>query len=119
MSGVPPNLNLSLSNWLLVQLILREHIPDREVLAFGSRTTQTAKEYSDLDLAILGDEPLSIDSMSALAEGFCESDLPFKVDLLNWTRVDESIQNIIRHDGIAVQTPNEVLAQLGASQLKN
>ncbi len=116
MNEVPPYLNLSLSNWLLVRLILRQHISDRKVLAFGSRATQTAKEYSDLDLAILGDEPLSIDSMSALAEDFCESDLPFKVDLVNWTRVDETIRNIIRRDGIVVQTPNEVWEKLEAIQ---
>ena len=43
----------------MVDGLLRQHVPDRKVLAFGSRATWTAKDYSDLDLAILGDEPLS------------------------------------------------------------
>lgn len=33
-----------------VQAILREHVPECEVRAFGSRVQETAKPYSDLDL---------------------------------------------------------------------
>ena len=67
--------------------------------------TWTAKDYSDLDLAIMGDEPLSTNATSALAEGFRESDLPFKVDLIDWARIDEVFRSIVRRDGVAVQIP--------------
>ena len=77
----------------------------RRVVAFGSRATWTAKEYSDLDLAVLGDEPLPLDAAAALAEGFAESDLPFKVDVVVWADIDDHLRNIIRRDAVNVQTP--------------
>ena len=37
-----------------VERILAEHVPECEVRAFGSRAAWTAKDYSDLDLAVVG-----------------------------------------------------------------
>ena len=91
MSRTAPGVDLRPDHWAIVCSILRQHVPDREVLAFGSRATWTAKDYSDLDLAIMGDEPLSPDATSALAEGFGESDLPFKVDVVDWAKIDEHL----------------------------
>ena len=39
-----------------VQHILTEHAPECEVRAYGSRVKWTAKDYCDLDLAIIGSE---------------------------------------------------------------
>ena len=105
MSEAASRVDLRSDHWAIVQGILRRHVPDREVLAFGSRATWTAKGYSDLDLAILGDAPLSRDAASALGEDFGESDLPFKVDVVDWARVDASFRDIIRRAGVVVQTP--------------
>ena len=78
-----------------VQGILARHIPLRDVRAFGSRVTQTAKPFSDLDLAVMGDRPLP-DSLSAeLKEAFRESDLPFKVDVVDWASTDAAFREII------------------------
>ena len=108
MSRTAPGVDLRPDHWVIVCSILRQHVPDREVLAFGSRATWTAKDYSDLDLAIMGDEPLSPDATSALAERFSGSDLPFKVDLVDWARIDDGFRGIIRRHGVAVQTPKRV-----------
>ena len=108
MSRTAPGVDLRPDHWAIVCSILRQHVPDREVLAFGSRATWTAKDYSDLDLAIMGDEPLSLDATSALAERFGGSDLPFKVDLVDWARIDDGFRGIIRRHGVAVQTPKRV-----------
>ena len=107
MSEAASRLDLRPDYWAIVRGVLQRHVPDRKVLAFGSRANWTAKEYSDLDLAILGDEPLFLDTTSALAEGLAESDLPFKVDLVDWARIDETFRDIIRRDGVAVQVPTE------------
>ena len=72
---------------------------------FGSRATGNAKEYSDLDLAIMGEEPLSLREVSALDEALGESDLPFKVDIVEWARIDEGFRRIIRGHGVVVQVP--------------
>ena len=62
-----------------------------------------AKEYSDLDLAILGDEPVPLDAVAALADGFGESDLPFKVDVAVWGDLDDRMRAAIGRDGVDVQ----------------
>ena len=67
MSDAATHLDLRPDHRAIVREILQRHVPDRKVLAFGSRATWTAKDYSDLDLAILGDEPLSLRETSALA----------------------------------------------------
>ena len=105
MRETAPPVDLRLDHWAIVRSVLRQHVPNREVLAFGSRATWTAKNYSDLDLAILGDEQLPLDVSSALAEAFSESDLPFKVDLVDWSRIEDTFRNIIRRDGVTLQIP--------------
>ncbi len=42
-------------HWDIVQGILQKYVPQYEVWAFGSRAKWTAKQYSDLDLAIITD----------------------------------------------------------------
>ena len=103
MSETAPRLDLRSDHLAIVRAALHRHVPDRKVLAFGSRANLRAKRYSDLDLAILGDEPLSLDTTSALAEELGESDLPFKVDLVDWTTVDEAFREIILRDGVEIQ----------------
>ncbi len=100
MSETAPPVDLRLDHWAIVRSVLRQHVPDREVLAFGSRATWTAKNYSDLDLTILGDEPLPLDVSSALAEALSDSDLPFKVDRVDWARIGDTFRNIIRRNGL-------------------
>ena len=105
MSVPLPDVDLRPDHWAIVRDALRRHVPDREVLAFGSRATWTAKDYSDLDLAIMGEEPLSLRAASALNEALVESDLPFRVDIVDWARVDDGFRAIIRGHGVPVQTP--------------
>ena len=108
MSEAPPSLDLRPDHWDIVRGILRRHVPGRKVLAFGSRATWTAKEYSDLDLAVLGDKPLPLDVASALAESFVESDLPFKVDVVDWASTSESFRKVIERDYVVLVEGHEL-----------
>ncbi|MCG4254107.1 nucleotidyltransferase domain-containing protein [Acetobacter senegalensis] len=87
----------------IVLRILNEIVPDREVRAFGSRVTGKAKPFSDLDLAIMGDEPLSLETRAQLEEAFSESELPWRVDVLEWVLVDNSFHEIIRKNNISLK----------------
>lgn len=102
----PPALDLRPGEWEIVRDLLRRHVPGREVWAFGSRVKGTAKPYSDLDLAILGDQPLPLSARSDLAEAFTESDLPFKVDLVDWATTSARFRTVIEGERVVVQTPN-------------
>lgn len=79
----------------IVLQILNEIVPDREVRAFGSRVTGKAKPFSDLDLAIMGDEPLPLETRARLEEAFSESELPWKVDVLDWAQADAGFRNLL------------------------
>ncbi|MBU2655735.1 nucleotidyltransferase family protein [Acidomonas methanolica] len=79
----------------IVLRILNEIVPGREVRAFGSRVTGKAKPFSDLDLAIMGDEPLSLETRARLEEAFSDSELPWRVDVLDWAVTDNHFKEII------------------------
>ena len=74
---------------------LARHVPEREVWAFGSRTSGTATEFSDLDLAVLGDAPIPDAVLADLREAFRESDLPFKVDVIDWATTQDYFRRIV------------------------
>jgi predicted nucleotidyltransferase len=96
-------LDLSPRELAIVQDILRKRIPEYEVWAFGSRTKGTARRYSDLDLAIITSTPLSLQIRGDIAEDFSESDLPFRVDILDWATTEDSFSHIVEQDRITVQ----------------
>lgn len=82
----------------VVREILAAHVPGVRVWAFGSRTTDRAKPHSDLDLAILTQTPLPLATLSMLEEAFAESDLPYRVEVVDWARTGEAFRAIIRHN---------------------
>ena len=45
----------------IVQTILGSTVPRHDVWAFGSRVSGSAREFSDLDLAIVADRPLDFE----------------------------------------------------------
>ena len=79
----------------LVKEILSKHIPGMEVWVFGSRVTGTSKKFSDLDLVIITKKPLPSKVMTSLQETFSESNLPIKVDLVDWSIISEDFRKII------------------------
>lgn len=78
-----------------VLAMLARHVPDREIRVMGSRVTGRAKPFSDLDLVVMGDEPLDFRTMGQLREAFDESNLPFAVDVVEWASASEGFRRII------------------------
>ena len=85
-----------------VKSILSRYVPDRDIRAFGSRVSQTSKQFSDLDLVIMGDAPLPNSLAAEIAEAFRESDLPFKVDVVSWATTNASFREIIDRQSVIV-----------------
>jgi predicted nucleotidyltransferase len=98
-----PKIVISPTEWAIVHDILQRHVPGREVWAFGSRAKWTSKEFSDLDLAIIGDEPLPITTLASLSEDFSESALPYKVDIVDWATTSPSFRSVIERDKVVIQ----------------
>ena len=92
----------------IVLRILNDIVPDREVRVFGSRVTGKAKPFSDLDLAIMGDEPLSLEARARLQEAFSESDLLWKADVLDWALADIGFQEIIMKTSLVFREQQKI-----------
>ena len=73
--------------------------------AFGSRVRGGARATSDLDLAVLGDAPLSFETLAALRNAFNESNVPYKVDVVDWAATSEAFHEIIRREHVPGQQP--------------
>ena len=98
-----PLIDIDPDEWHIVQKILQRNVPQYEVWAFGSRATRKAKEFSDLDLVVITDAPLSLDIAANLSEEFSESDLPWKVDVVDWASASEGFRKIIERDKVILQ----------------
>jgi len=84
-----------------VRSILRAVLsPEVRVWVFGSRATWTTKDSSDLDLAIDAGRPLTRDEESALRNAFEDSDLPYKVDVVDMQTVSETFRKIVERDRV-------------------
>ena len=103
-----PKIDLNPQDWNEVCHILRNHVPEYTVWAFGSRVKWTAKAYSDLDLAIITQKPLSLTSMANIKEAFDESNLSIRVDIVDWATTSEVFRKIIEQDKVVIQVRREI-----------
>lgn len=62
---------------------------------FGSRVQGNAKPFSDLDLAVMGETALDFRQLAALKDAFADSNLPFRVDVVDWATTSEAFRRII------------------------
>jgi type I restriction enzyme S subunit len=105
-------IDISPGDLKIVRDILRKHVPDCEVWAFGSRAKWTAKTYSDLDLAVITDTPMSFEVSGALREDFSESDLPWRVDIVDGATTSEAFRRVIEQDKVMVQSGEKLSGAL-------
>ncbi len=87
----------------IVERILAEYVPECEVRAYGSRVTWTARDYSDLDLAVISDRPLDARIGNRLREAFEVSSLPIRVDVLDWHSIPNRFQDEIDRKYVVLQ----------------
>jgi type I restriction enzyme S subunit len=74
-AALPP-IDIRPEHWEIVRRILEKHVPDKEIWGFGSRATRKAREYSDL---------------------------PWKVDVLDWATTSEAFRTIIARDQVTLR----------------
>jgi type I restriction enzyme S subunit len=93
-----------------VRAILQAEVPECEVWAFGSRAKWTAKDSSDLDLALVTSARLPLSKLGRLREAFTDSYLPIKVDVVDIHRVSEEFRKIIETQKVVLQKPTSTQA---------
>ena len=84
---------------------IRTFIPKATVWAFGSRVDGAYRPTSDLDLAVHCDKETANKDLPRLNEALVESDLPFKVQLLDFDRLPENMQVNIKEKHAVLYRP--------------
>ena len=89
----------------MVEALLREHVPNAEVWAYGSRVNGEGHDGSDLDLVVRGPtlEPLGIEFIE-LVEALQESNIPILVQAHDWARLPDGFHREIDRDYVVVQS---------------
>ena len=97
----PLSIDLSADHRRLVLQILRANLPPAaRFWVFGSRASGRARCYSDLDLAIDAGRLLTLDEAASLAEAFSESDLAYRVDVVDWCAINDRFRQIIAQERV-------------------
>lgn len=103
------HIDISSAERKIILSLIKKHLPNTTVWAYGSRATWSARPNSDLDLVAFA----SADQKNAvydLKEAFEESDLPFRVDFFVWDQVpDEFRVNIERERVVLTGNRKSVL----------
>ncbi|HZK99066.1 MAG TPA: nucleotidyltransferase domain-containing protein [Caulobacteraceae bacterium] len=100
-----PTIDLKSDHRRIVGEILEAFAPDCAVWACGSRARGGARRYSDLDLVLIASAPLPLGRLGDLREAFSESDLPFRVDLVEWSAASPSFRARLARDMVIVRAP--------------
>ena len=94
-------IDISVGEHKLVLGLLKQHLPNVAVWAYGSRVKWTARPQSDLDLVAFA----SCEQEAAvfnLREALEESSLPFPVDLFIWDELPESFRKWIEAEHVVL-----------------
>ncbi len=61
---------------------------------FGSRTMARARKWSDIDIGIKSKEKIPWNKLILIEEAFEESDLPYTVDVVDFSQVPKKFKQI-------------------------
>ena len=102
LNDMPP-ITLTQHDWSELRRVLARYLPEFTVWAFGSRITDAAKTFSDLDLVIVTERPMTLEVMATIKEAFDESDLTIRVDVVDWAATNAAFREIIQQRYVVIQ----------------
>ena len=87
-----------------LEMLLRTHLPDVEVWAYGSRVNGRSHDGSDLDLVLRGPDLKKIpaDQLGDFEEAVRESNIPFLVEAHDWARLPERFHREIEREHVVL-----------------
>ena len=90
-----------------IEALLRKHLPDLEMWAYGSRVTGRSHDGSDLDLVLRapGLKRIPAAALAELADSIRESAIPFLVEAHDWTRLPARFHREIERDHVVLLAP--------------
>ena len=93
----------------MLLVLLSRYVPDAEVWAYGSRVNGDCHDASDLDLVVRNPSALqeTMSDLMDLKDALVESDLPIRVDVVDWARIPEAFRREIERAYVVVQERRE------------
>lgn len=80
--------------------IVEKYLPEVKIILYGSRARGDFKEGSDIDVALDGGEKIDSSLMNKIEWDLEDSDLPIFFDIVDFTKMSESMQKNILRDGV-------------------
>lgn len=88
----------------IVQRILNAHFEGLEVDAYGPRVTGIdLTPESALNVVVVSEKPIPVEEMLVVEKAFADRNLPFRVDVVDWAKLTESMQKNIKKEHIVIQ----------------
>ena len=99
-----PRLHLRPKHRRMLEDLLREHLPDVEVWAYGSRVNGRSHDGSDLDLVLRGPglKEIPASRLTDFEDAVRESTIPFPVKARDWTRLPERFHREIEREYVVL-----------------
>ncbi len=88
----------------LLKQIVRKYLPDEsyKTFIFGSHASGKNRKFSDIDLGIVGPIPLTPKEYISITNDLEESDLPYRVDLIDFTKVSDKFRQVSLNNTIQI-----------------
>ena len=102
--GAGNRLHLSPKHRAVIETLLRKHLPDVEVWAYGSRVSGQSHDGSDLDLVLRrpGLKRIPIGALGDFEEALRESTVPFLVEVDDWAWLPEEFHREIERTHVVL-----------------
>ena len=91
-----------------LEALFREHLPDVEVWAYGSRVDGRSHDGSDLDLVLRGPglEEIDLTRLADFEQALHDSAIPFLVEARDWALLPERFHREIEREYVEVVPPS-------------
>jgi predicted nucleotidyltransferase len=83
----------------IINLITALH-PKVKIFLFGSQATGTQVHGSDIDIALDAEKPMNRAEVGEVREILNATDIPYKIDVVDFHSVPEAMQKMILKEGI-------------------
>lgn len=94
---------------LAKEMILKEiNLEKYAVFLFGSQVTKPISRKSDIDIGVLGHEKMPFSKICAIKEVIDESNVPFKVDIVDFYNADEEFKQVALKNIVIWNQPKSI-----------
>ena len=87
-----------------IRQIVRKYLPEDtyKSFIFGSRANGTNRKFSDIDLGVQGPKALSPTEYIKIKNEFDDSDIPYRVDLVDFANVSDKFKQVSLSNKISI-----------------